>query len=713
MDEIVRVEDRFYILATASRAAELTRVLKHGDTFALFDPRGDVMTAGFSEHGLYHEGTRFLSQLRLRLARQAPLLLSSRTRQQNEAFGADLTNPDIVLDGAIVVPRDLLHLYRSRVLFDGTLFEAVRIANHGSIRVSLAVTLDFDVDFVDIFEVRGTPRARRGERLAPYRSRGEVALAYLGLDGVTRRTRLRFEPEPDTLTDTRAEYIVALAPQQAVRFTVGVQCEGESGVRPARSYDQALRAVEEQVAARTARQARIHTSHDEFNAWLDRSAADLRMMMTDTPEGPYPYAGVPWFNTVFGRDGILTALSMLTVDPSIARGVLGFLAATQADAAIPERDAEPGKILHETRRGEMAALGEVPFGRYYGTIDATPLFLVLTGAYAERTGDLAFIDRIWPNVLRAIEWIDRYGDSDGDGFVDYMRRTPRGLVQQGWKDSHDSVCHADGTLADPPIALCEVQGYVFDGKRRIASLARARGDALLAARLEAEAERVRVRVEEAFWRPELGTYAMALDGSGRPCAVRSSNPGHLLFSGLPSPERARQVAGTLLDPASFTGWGIRTLAATEHRYNPMSYHNGSVWPHDTAIAAAGFARYGLAPAVAAVVSGLFDASRYLDLHRMPELFCGFHRRPGDGPTLYPVACAPQAWASAAVFLLVDALLQLRIDGAEGSIRLGARDLPPFLDSIVIDNLDVKGTRTELRVERTPAGIEVSGPVLTS
>lgn len=712
MDEVVRVEDRFYILATGSRTAELSRVLKHGDTFALFDARGDVMTEAFPDHGVYHEGTRFLSQFRLRLAQQLPLLLSSRIRTQNEAFGADLTNPDILVGGAIAVPRDLVHVYRSRFLFDGSLFESVRVSNHGPVRVTFAITLDFDADFVDIFEVRGTPRPRRGQLLEPYVSAGQVAIAYLGLDGMTRRTRLTFEPEPETLTSSRAEYMVDLTPQQTMRVTIGVHCEGEQGPRGTRSYDQAFHLAERQVATRVAGQARLTTSHDEFNAWLDRSAADLRMMITDTSEGPYPYAGVPWFNTVFGRDGLITALATLTIDPSIARGVLGYLAATQADRSIPDQDAEPGKILHETRRGEMAALGEVPFGRYYGTIDATPLFLVLAGAYAERTADRAFVDRIWPNILRALEWIDRYGDADGDGFVEYIRHTPQGLVQQGWKDSQDSVFHADGTLAAPPIALCEVQGYVFDGKQRVAALARARGDHALAARLQGEAERLRARFEEVFWCEDLGTYALALDGAKRPCRVRASNAGHCLFSGIASPERARRVASTLLDSASFSGWGIRTLHAEEQRYNPMSYHNGSIWPHDTALAAAGFARYGLTEPAVTVLTGIFDASRFFDLHRMPELFCGFHRRPGEGPTMYPVACAPQAWASAAVFLLIDAVLHVRVDPASGAVHVGARDLPPFLDRLVIENLDIAGSRVAVRMERTPRGIDVSGPVLT-
>jgi len=712
MDEVLQVGDRFYILATPAKTAELSRVLKHGDTFALFDPRGDIVTQALREHGLYHQGTRFLSQLRLQIGHTRPHLLSSRVRVDNDGFAADLTNADLVVDGNLVVERDLLHVYRSRFVLDGHLYESLRIANYSAAPVLLPVTIDFDADFVDIFEIRGTHRARRGTLLTPEISSTAVVLSYRGLDNVVRQMHLKFESQPDALSSSRAAFSVALAPHQEMRLRFNVHCQvGATPHEQVGDTDRAFAILNQQFTRLAARQGRVTSSDEAFNQWLDRSASDLRMMISETPHGPYPYAGVPWFNTVFGRDGIITALSTLTIDPSLARGVLAYLAALQAATASADQDAEPGKILHEARGGEMAALGEVPFGRYYGSVDATPLFLVLAGRYFERTADRAFIDRLWPNILRALEWIDRHGDSDGDGFVEYARRTPAGLVQQGWKDSKDSVFHADGTLAAPPIALCEVQGYVFDAKRKISALARARGEEVLARQLEAEAERLRARFEEAFWCDELGTYALALDGHKRPCRVRSSNAGHCLFSGIASPDRARRVTETLLAPESFSGWGIRTLAACEHRYNPMSYHNGSVWPHDNALIAAGFARYGLSGAATTVLSSLFDASRFFDLTRMPELFCGFHRRPGDGPTLYPVACAPQAWASAAVFLLIDAVLQLRLDPVAETACIAASDLPHGLDFMAFENLELAGGRVDLRVDRRGAGLEVSSSLL--
>jgi glycogen debranching enzyme len=691
--------DPFYILATSPLADEHTRVLKHSDTFAVFDHYGDITPTGLGEEGLYHEGTRFLSCLVLGLYEHRPLLLSSTVKEDNDLLAVDLTNPDLFRDGRALVPRGTLHLFRSKFLLQGVCYERLRLRNYGLTPVVASFAFHFEADFADIFEVRGTKRPRKGRQLEPVVEDGAVVLGYEGLDGVVRRTRLEFSPRPAGLDQDEVRFAVDLKPREEATYYVTVSCERGNVAPPVVSYDQGITRLAAALETARAESCAVATASEEFNAWVNRAVADLYMMTTETIEGLYPYAGVPWFSTAFGRDGLLTALECLWLNPALARGVLGYLAATQAKDFNPEQDAEPGKILHETRSGEMAALKEIPFGRYYGSIDSTPLFVMLAGAYYERTGDRVFIESIWPNLELALRWIDTSGDRDGDGFVEYMRHSPTGLVQQGWKDSHDSVFHADGTLAEPPIALCEVQGYVYAARRAASALAAVLGRPEQAATLHRQAEALREQFERAFWCDDLSTYALALDGRKRPCRVRTSNAGHCLLTGIAVPEHARRAAQTLLNHESFSGWGVRTLAASEVRYNPMSYHNGSVWPHDNALVAAGLARYGLKDSVLAVMAGMFDASQFVDLHRMPELFCGFGRRPGEGPTRYPVACAPQAWAAAAVFLLLQACLGLTVNAPERFVCFTYPLLPSFLKEVQIRGLKVGNASLDLLLLR--------------
>ena len=514
-----------------------------------------------------------------------------------------------------------------------------------------------------------------------------MALRYVGLDCLVGEAVLRFNPAPTRLTPGEALFELMLEPRQRVILFAHVSANGAGdgewhGTRFFASMRDARRALQHSAL----RAAAVESNDDLFNEVIRRSVADLYTLITDTEQGAYPYAGIPWFSTAFGRDGIITALMTLWLDPEIAKGVLRFLAATQATELDPFRDAEPGKILHEMRKGEMARLREVPFGLYYGSVDSTPLFLVLAGEYFARTGDLDTLRALWPNLEAALGWIDRYGDIDGDGFVEYARKEISGLENQGWKDSQDSVFHADGTSAMLPIALCEVQGYVYSGRRHLAAIARALGREGFAAEQERKAEALRRRFEEAFWCEDLSTYALALDGDKRPCRVIASNAGHALFSGIASPERAERTAATLLSLRSFSGWGIRTLAAGQARYNPMSYHNGSVWPHDNALIALGFARYGLKAHALRLFRTLLEAAAYMDLRRLPELFCGFGRKRRKGPTFYPVACAPQAWASATPLALLQACLGIGFDPKAGEIRFEQPMLPSLVDQIELRHL---------------------------
>jgi len=707
LEDVIQVQEHFYILATTSPATRFRRVLKQGETFAVFDPSGDIRSAVSGEHGLFHEGTRFLSQSVLRMGGERPLLLSSAINADNAVLTVDLMNPDVMRDSEIILPHGTLHLLRSKFLWSGVCYESIRFRNYGLGPVEFDFSFRFDADFADIFEVRGMKRARKGRILEPRVENGTIVLAYEGLDGVTRRTLIRTTPEAGEISGEGFRFTARLEARGEMTIQMSTACETQYTPATVFPAAEAFNAAAAELEALRRTSCQISASNEQFNEWVSRSMADLHMMVTHTRDMLYPYAGVPWYSTVFGRDGIITAFEYLWVNPAIARGVLEYLALTQADDIIPEQDAEPGKILHEQRAGEMAVLGEHPFLRYYGTVDATPMFVTLAGAYYRRTGDLEFIRKIWPAIRKALVWIDAFGDRDGDGFVEYSRVSEHGLVQQGWKDSWDAVFHADGRIADPPIALCEVQGYVYAAKRAASMLASALGFQERAGILKREAEDLQEQFERAFWDEDLGTYVLALDGRKRPCRVVASNAGHCLLTRIASEEHAARVASVLLGPEMFSEWGVRTLATREVRYNPMSYHNGSVWPHDNALIASGLAAYGHHYAANRIMSGLFDAALFVDQRRLPELFCGFARRPATAPTLYPVACSPQAWASGAVFLLLQACLGLSLDATRKQIRFRRSRLPEFLPELVLRNLAVGDARVDLVLQRQADNVTVN------
>jgi len=667
--------------------------------FFVFDRLGDVQPSGLGEQGLFFHGTRYLSELSVNLWNVRPLLLSSTVATNNFLFAADLANLDVSRDNdQVAIPRGTLHLLRSRFLWQNRCYEEFLFVNHGLSPLEVPFSIAFNADFADIFEVRGMHRDRKGQRLPDRVEKNSVVLSYEGLDGVIRRTHIQSNPSPDYASNKELLFDVKLHPKERATFQFIISCDRPAEARST-GYAKAVAAARQEFDSAAEIFPRISSSNSRFSDWITRSVSDLQMMTVGNPEPNYPYAGVPWFSTVFGRDGIITALQTLWLSPAIGRGVLEYLAALQAREIIPSIEAEPGKILHEMRRGEMAALGEVPFGCYYGSVDSTPLFIILAGAYYDRTADRSFLQRLWPHVEQALRWIDEFGDVDGDGFVEYAQHSSKGLVQQGWKDSNDSVFHSDGTLAPAPIALCEVQGYVYAAKLSAARMCRVLDKADQSSRLEKEAEKLRVQFENQFWCDDLSTYALALDGDKRPCRVRTSNAGHCLFTGISSPDRARKIAENLIDPAFFTGWGVRTVASSEARYNPLSYHNGSVWPHDNSLIACGMARYGFKDFAGKILLGLLDLSSMVDLHRLPELFCGLERRPGEGPTLYPVACSPQVWASAAPFLILQACLGLSIHADKNQFVFDRPCLPEGIPQLSIKNLRCGNQCVDLFLER--------------
>lgn len=702
MEDIIQFKGQPYVLATSSHLDDRTRILKHGDTFAVFDRYGDIQTiVGHGEQGIFHHDTRYLSRLELLLCDSIrPFLLNSTVKEDNSLMTADLTNPNIHKDGKLMVAEGALHIFRTKLLWQGVCREHLRIVNYGNKTLTIPFSYNFDADFSDIFEVRGEKRSKKGKRLPNKVTEHLIELSYMGLDNRVRLTRIEFNHEEAELSESEIKFTTTLKPRAVNNFYLTISCDAPLEAEHNVGYEDALSGT--CCALQEARKddCQIFTSNEQFNDWLNRSSADLHMLISDTPVGAYPYAGVPWFSAPFGRDGIITALQYLWINPSIARGVLAYLAANQAKEINPEKEAEPGKILHETRKGEMAAMGEVPFDKYYGTVDATPLFIMLAGAYYERTGDRPFIEGIWPNIELALEWIDKYGDIDNDGFVEYTKHASKGLVHQGWKDSNDSIFHADGSDAKAPIALCEVQGYVYSAKRHAAQLALLFGKVKKAEELLLQAHELKDRFNDAFWCDDISSYAIALDGDKQPCKVRSSNAGHLLYCGIAKPEYLRRLADTLLAENSFNGWGIRTIANTEARYNPMSYHNGTVWPHDTSITAMGLATNGFKQHTIRILSGLFDASLFLDLHRMPELFCGFTRTPDQGPTLYPVACAPQAWSCTAVFFLLQACLGISFTiEDQPRITFNYPLLPDFLEWVELKNLSIGNASIDLLLHR--------------
>jgi glycogen debranching enzyme len=700
----VVIGEHYYILASEVAADLPKLVLKHDEAFLVADRRGDLPNAPVSELGFYVDGTRFLRHLELRVEGRRPIVLNAGVAEDALQAAIDLTNSDVHLAPEVLLPGRSLRIARRLTVHDGRLYQLLTIEAFRREPLDLTLTLQFAADFVDVFEVRGHPRERRGERLPSVVDGANVRLGYRGLDKVVRTTTLEFAPAPYRLREDGAEYRLTLAPGVPAEVTVVVTASADTTrPRPPLAFGEALR--RRRAVTGDADGAEVRSNHDLFEVWVQRSRRDLRLLLTETLEGPVPYAGIPWYVAPFGRDALITAMQMLPFDPAIAVGTLRFLARHVGRTDDAFTDQEPGKIMHELRRGEMANCREIPFIPYYGTVDAPPLFLMLLAEHWRWTADLEFARELWPTAELVLDWMRRAADAHG-GYLAYARRSPRGLVNQGWKDSHDAIMHASGDLAESPIMLAEVQGYQYAALQGAADVAAAMGRATLALELRGRARQLRDRFEADFWLPDEAFYALALDRDHRPCRVITSNAGHLLWTRLVSDSRAAIVARRLLADDMFSGWGVRTLATGAGHYNPMSYHNGSVWPHDTAIAAVGMRRYGLAEPFITLATALFEAVLQFENMRMPELFCGFPRVDGYGPTQYPVACAPQAWAAGAVFMLIGGMLGLVPDAADNQITLNRPRLPGWLGWIELRNLRLRDSRMTLRASQGQDGAAI-------
>jgi glycogen debranching enzyme len=696
----IQIGDEYYIHASAVAANIEKLVLKKDEAFLVCDNRTDLPGGNITgEMGFYFEGTRFLNEFDVRISGDYPIFLESFI---SDDLIADLTNGDIFEDQKLIIPRDSIILNRRVSIREGFLFTEFTVRNFHIDPIRFSIELSFGGDFADVFEVRGMKRPARGRLFPPQWEDQRLILNYQGLDNIKRTTSIFLDPKPDQTNEREVRYWIELNPREEKKIFITVKAGIEGMKKPSLASIPSLRKTYYRDFNHWLRSGcSIFSSNELFNKWISRSLRDIYLLNTHTPWGVIPYGGIPWYVAPFGRDSCITALQLLPFRPELAEGTLNFLAHYQGKTINTLRDEQPGKILHEFRKGEMANLEEIPFVPYYGSIDASPLFLILLHQYALWSGNLSKIKKWWPKALKTLAWMDQYGDPDRDGYMEYHKESPKGLVNQGWKDSWDSTFHKDGKLAKAPIALVEVQGYTYMAKLGMSYLAELLLDLGLARKLQQEAEQLKEKFNKDFWMDDENFFSIAADKEKKLCRIISSNPGHCLWTGIIDNKKAEQVAYRLFQDDMFSGWGIRTIAEGEIRYNPMSYHNGSVWPHDNALILSGLKRYGFTDHVENLASALSDASTFFHNSRLPELFCGFKRPAYHGPTPYPTSCSPQAWSSGVVFEVLKAFTGIRGDATKNQISFEYPQLPEWLDWIEITNLGINGKFIDFYAVRGP------------
>ncbi len=721
LEQLVPMESPHMEPRLAHQAQEPRKVnnltLIDGKTFLATSVAGDIVPPGAPDVGFFHEDTRFLSHLEFKIDGQRSVVLSSST-EKSFVSQIELTTGNITLRDSFDLPENTVHIRREQLLASDILFDRYTFENFNRCAVEFAVELSFNADFVDVFQVRGVARGEHGQYYQPVVERDGLTFSYRGRDQVLRQTIIRTDPAPLEISGGTARWELRLDPlgKSALEVTVTPQVERKAGRATLYDFDAQLKTRRTAFREFDSASTSFTSSNSVFDTMLRNGMGDFHALRIPFGNEHVIAAGIPWFATIFGRDSILAAYQTLSLNPELAKDTLRVLARYQAKEVDDWRDAQPGKILHEAREGEMTRCGEVPFGPYYGSVDATPLWLILLSETFNWTADEALVREMLPNAYRALDWIDEFGDMDGDGFVEYERRSPRGLVNQGWKDSWDANMHRNGEVAKAPIALCEVQGYVYDAKYRMASLLRMFGDNTRAEKLKREANELARKFDKSFWSTERGFYAMALDAEKKPLEVVSSNPGHLLWSRIINRERARAVTQRMMKEDMFGGWGWRTMAATEQVFNPLSYHRGSVWPHDNSVIAHGMALNEFREPALRVLGALFQAALEFRDYRLPELFCGVQRRPYDEPVHYPVSCSPQAWASGALFLVLSSVLGIRPSAHRKELNIINPQLPEWLGHLYIRNLKIGNSRVGLdftrREHRTFCNVvDVSGEKL--